>query len=414
MKNIKYITIVIALAVTTMFTSCNDKHKEGDGHNHGNTTENHTEDDGHGHEENAGNEEHHEEGLHLTKAQIETISLEFGDFSSIKVNDFVKATGTLGLPPNAYASVSAKSEGIITGTKKFVEGNYIKRGELIAYVENPEFIVKQQEYLESKAQFKLKKLDLNRQQALVDANAGVSKNLQSTQAEVSILEAKSIGLSKQLAYLGISTTNLSPNSISQRIAITAPMSGYIANINIHNGMYTQPTISLMEIISSEHLHLELDIFEKDIAKIKIGQKISYTVPALGTTIYNGEVSVMGKEFNPKTKTVRIHGHLEGEKPLFLKDLFMNAKIWLNDNTSTAISEKAIIKDGDNSFVYVAENKKNATEIEFKTIRVIPGATNNGFTAIKVLEEIPVGMQIVTKGAYYVYAQSKAGELEHEH
>lgn len=413
-NNIKYILVICVFAVSSIFTSCGDKHKEGDGHNHGNTTENHTEDDGHGHEENADNEEHHEEGLHLTKEQIETIGLEFGEFSSIKVNDYIKTTGTLGLPPNAYASVSAKSVGIINGTKKFVEGNYIKKGELIGYVENPDFIVKQQEYLESKAQLKLKRLDLARQQSLVDANAGVSKNLQNTEAEVAILEAKSVGLSKQLSYLGISVTNLTPNTISHQVAITAPMSGYISNINIHNGMYGQPTVSLMEIISSEHLHLELDVFEKDIEGLKIGQKISYTIPALGATIYNGEVSVIGKEFDTKTKTVRVHGHLEGEKPLFLKDLFINAKIWLNDTKTTAIPEKAIIKDGDNSFIYVAKKENEAKETEFTTIRVIPGITDNGFTAIKILEEIPEGMQIVTKGAYYVYAQSKAGELEHEH
>lgn len=414
-NNIKYILVICVFAVSSIFTSCGDKHKEGDGHNHGNTTENHTEDDGHGHKSKSKEESHsEEEGVHLTKEQIETIGLEFGEFSSIKVNDYIKTTGTLGLPPNAYASVSAKSAGIINGTKKFVEGNYIKKRELIAYVENPDFIVKQQEYLESKAQLKLKRLDLARQQSLVDANAGVSKNLQNTEAEVAILEAKSVGLSKQLSYLGISSTNLTPNTISQRIAILAPMSGYISNINIHNGMYAQPTVSLMEIISSEHLHLELDVFEKDIAKIKIGQKISYTVPALGTTIYNGEVSVMGKEFNPKTKTVRVHGHLEGDKPLFLKDLFINAKIWLTDNTTTAVPEKAIIKDGENSFIYVAKKENEAEETEFTSIKVIPGATDNGFTSIKILEEIPVGMLLVTKGAYYVYAQSKAGELEHEH
>ena len=413
-NNIKYILVICIFAASSIFTSCGDKHKEGDGHNNGNTSENHTEDDGHGHEENADNEEHHEEGLHLTKEQIETIGLEFGEFSSIKVNDYIKTTGTLGLPPNAYASVSAKSVGIINGTKKFVEGNYIKKGEHIGYVENPDFIVKQQEYLESKAQLKLKRLDLARQQSLVDANAGVSKNLQNTEAEVAILEAKSVGLSKQLSYLGISSANLTPNTISQRIAIIAPMSGYISNINIHNGMYAQPTVSLMEIISSEHLHLELDVFEKDIEGLKIGQKISYTVPALGNTVYNGEISVIGKEFDNKTKTVRVHGHLEGEKPLFLKDLFINAKIWLNDNTTTAVPEKAIIKDGENSFIYVAKKENDDKETEFTTIRVIPGATDNGFTAIKILEEIPEGMQIVTKGAYYVYAQSKAGELEHEH
>ncbi len=404
-NNIKYITLIFILAFSTIIVSCGDEHSKKDRHNNeSESAENNHSEEG---------EHHEEEGLHLTKEQIETIGLEFGEFSNIKVNDFVKTTGTLGLPPNAYASVSAKSEGIIKGVKKFVEGNYIKKGALIAHIENPNFIIKQQEYLEAKAQLKLKKLDLVRQQSLVNSNAGVARNLQSTQAEVAILEAKSVGLSKQLSYLGISTKRLTPNSISQQIALLAPMSGYISNINLHNGMYAQPTVSLMEIISEDHLHLELDVFEKDIANIKIGQKISYAVPALGNTIYDGEVTVIGKEFETKNKTIRIHGHLEGKKPLFLKDLFINAKIWLNNKTAIAIPENAIIKDGKNSFVYVAKVTKDANETEFNRIRVISGVTNNEFTAVKVLDEIPEGMKIVIKGAYYVYAQSQAGELEHE-
>ena len=257
-------------------------------------------------------------------------------------------------------------------------------------------------------------MEVERQKTLVESNAGVTKNLQNAQAEVAVLEAKTQGLAKQLSYLGISTSNLSPTAIRQQIAIVAPMSGYLSKINFHNGMYAQSSVSLMDIISSQHLHLELDVFEKDIAKIEKGQKISYTIPALGENMYQGEVSVIGKEFNSQAKTVRIHGHLEGTKPKFLKDLFINAKIWLNDNTTDALPEKAIIKDGENAFIYVAKNEKDAKEIEFKKIAIIPGATDNGFTAVKLIDAIPEGLQIVTKGAYYVYAQSKAGELEHEH
>ncbi len=413
MKNIKY--LVTAIVLVTLIISCVDKHTEVSKINQEKSTDTKPKEEVEKNlAESHDNEEHQTESLFLTKEQMETIGIEFGDFSSIKVNDYIKATGTLGLPPNAYASVSAKSAGVIKSTKKFVEGKYIKQGEFIAYLENPDFIALQQEFLETQAKLKLKWLDLARQQALIDANAGVTRDLQRAQSEVSILEAKLAGLSKQLSYLGISTENLTPNSISQQISIVSPMSGYISNINIHNGMYAQPTVSLMEIISDKHLHLELDVFEKDIANVKIGQKISYTIPALGPKIYQGEVSVIGKEFDSKTKTVRVHGHIEGEKPLFIKDLFINAKIWINDDTVRSIPDQAIIKDGKNSFIYVAEYKKNAEKIKFIPIGVITGATNNGYTAVKVLEEIPSGMQIVTNGAYYVYAQSQAGEMEHEH
>jgi len=410
MNNIKYIITTFSILLV-LFSSCGHKHSEGDGHNHGIVENTHSESDEHNHGEG---EEKHKEGLFLSKDQAETIGLEFGDLSSIKVNDFVKATGTLGLPPNALSSVSARTNGIIKGTKKFVEGNYIKKGTVIAYLENPDFIVTQQDYLEAKAQLNLKRLEVERQKTLVESNAGVTKNLQNAQAEVAVLEAKTQGLAKQLSFLGISTSNLSPGNIRQQIAIVAPMSGYISKISFHNGMYAQSSISLMDIISSEHLHLELDVFEKDIANIKIGQKISYTVPALGTTIYYGSVDVIGKEFNSSSKTVRVHGHLDGVKPQFLKDLFINAKIFLTDAETTALPEDAIIKDGENSYIYVARSQKDAKEIEFEKINIIPGSTENGYTAVKLIDDIPEGMQIVTKGAYYVYAQSKAGELEHEH
>ena len=410
MNHIKNIIAIITILSVVVFSSCGHKHSEGDGHNHGSEETSHSDDDGHNHEE----EEHQEEGLHLSKAQAETIGLEFGSLSSIKVNDFVKATGSLDLPPNAYSSVSAKTNGIIKGTKKFVEGDYIKKGSVIAYLENADLIITQQNYLEAKAQLHLKRLEVVRQKTLVESNAGVTKNLQNAQAEVFVLEAKTQGLAKQLSFLGISTSNLSPSTIKQQIAIVAPMSGYISKISFHNGMYAQSSVSLMDIISPEHLHLELDVFEKDIANIKKGQKISYTVPALGQTIYYGTVDVIGKEFNSNSKTIRIHGHLDGSKPTFLKDLFINAKIYLNDVESSALPENAIVKDGATSFIYVANEKANDDEIEFEKIEVIAGATDNGFIAVKLIDTIPDGMQIVTKGSYYVYAQSKVGELEHEH
>lgn len=399
-------TLAATLIVTVML-SCKNSPTEKDGHTHDISTDSHSEEDEHHHD-------FEEEELHLTQDQIQTIGLELGDFSSLKVNDFIKTTGTIGLPPNAYSSVSAKAEGIIEGTKKFVEGNYIKEGEIIAYVANTDFIIKQQEYLEAKASLKLKKYDLERQQSLMNANAGVTKQLQTSQAEVTILEAKTKGLAKQLSYLGISVKRITANTLSDRIAIVAPMSGYISSITMHNGMYAQPSSALMEIISSDHLHLELDVFEKDIAEVKVGQKISYSVPALGNTIYQGEISVIGKEFNLDTKTVRVHGHLEGKKPIFLKDLFINAKIWLTDTISNAVPEDAIISEGGISFIYVAKENKKEAEVEFKQIKVVAGASDKGYRTIKLLDKIPEGMNIVVKGAYYIFAQSKVGELEHEH
>ncbi len=394
-----------------IFFSCTNTPSGGDNYNPKNVTEQHSEGD----EIDLGGKVAHEEGeIHLTKEQIKTMNITFGEFSQIKINDFISATGTLGLPPNAYSSVSAKASGFIKESNKYVEGNYVKKGERMAFLENPEFIQRQQEYLEVAAELIWLEQELERQQKLVEAEAGVEKKVQKLQSDVSMKNATLKGIAMQLTYLGINVAELNPDKIVDRISVIAPMSGYLTSIEMHNGMYVTPEMELMEIVNENHLHLELDVFEKDIADVKEGQRISYTVPATGNTVYDGEVHVIGKEFNIENKTVRIHGHLEKLRPRFIKDLFIEAKIWLTDQTVKALPEKSIIKDGASSYIYVSNNQELRGEVKFEQLMVIPGTTDKGFTAIKLIDSIPDGMRVVTGGAYYVYAQSKAGELEHEH
>ena len=413
MKIINKLIPVLTITVFTLFLSCAHNHAEGDGHDHGHDhgAEPHSEDDGHGH----GHGGDHAEGeIHLTKEQIETMDIQFGDFSQVKINDFVKATGTLGLPPNALTSVSAKANGFIKNSKKYVEGSYVKKGAIMAHLENPDFIQQQQKYLEVAAELVYDRQELTRQQSLFASNAGIEKNVQKLEAEVAMKTATLKGVGKQLSYLGINVSDLTTDNIVQRIPLYAPMSGYITSIKMHNGMFVSPEMELMEIVNENHLHLELDVFEQSIASIQDGQRISYIVPALGNTVYEGEVHVIGKEFNTENKTVRVHGHLAKERPKFIKDLFLEAKIWLNDQTVNALPEKAIVLDGESSYVYAANDTSAESELKFEALRVIAGTTDDGFTSVKLIDPLPEGMKIVTKGAYYVYAQSKAGELAHEH
>jgi len=412
MKSLIYsILSMTSLVIIFFISACGEGSAVGDGHDHDTEVAGgHNEDD----QLDPGKEDLEEADIHLTRDQIETVGIVFGDLSSIKINDYIRATGSLGLPPQSNASVSARASGFIKNSTKLVEGIFVKKSAVVAYVENPEFIRQQQEYLEVSAELTYLQQELERQQNLIDSNAGVMRNLQKLQSEVNVKTATLMGIGKQLAYLGIDVVDLAPENIAERIPVIAPMSGYVSSINMHNGMYVTPQIELMEILSDDHLHLELDVFEKDIASLKEDQKISYTVPALGNTVYEAEVHIIGKQFNLSNKTVRIHGHLAKERPQFIKDLFVDAKIWLNDQTVLAVPENAIIRDGGSSYIYITRDIQDTNEVAFEKIMVIPGTTDKGYTSVKFMNQIPEGMKIVTEGAYYVYAQSMAGELEHEH
>lgn len=411
--------LTISLLIISVASACSHDQAESESHDHAAETQADENDSHDDHDHGPGGGEHadtgeHGENIHLTKDQMSTVGIQLGGFTQVKINDYVTATGTLGLPPNAYSGVTAKSAGVVKGSNKYVEGEYIKKGVIIAYIQNPDIILKQREYLEASAEFAYLKLDLRRQESLVAADAGVLKSLEKLRSEVAQKEAAVKGSAKYLDYLGISTKSLTPDNISQQIAIVAPISGYITSLNLHNGLYVEPQMELMQIVDESHLHLELDVFEKDIPNIKEEQRISYTVPALGNNVYKGEVHVIGKEFDMANKTVRIHGHLDKERPRFIKDLYISAKIWLNDETVDALPSDAVIRDGNDSYIFITDADSQDDEVQFEKVRVIAGAENDGFTSVRAIDLIEGGMKIVVEGAYYVYAQSQAGELEHEH
>lgn len=418
MTTIKQLSTALHALLLILFLCTCDRaqpHEEGDGHNHDAPAEKMASDDHDGldHDDDHGDHEE-EEGIHLTTAQIETMDIGFGDFTKLKINDYVSATGTLDLPPNGYADVSARATGFVRNSRNYVEGDYVKRGATLGYLENPDFINHQQRYLELTAELAYLREELDRQETLLAADAGILKNVQRLRSDVAAKTAQLAGTRQQLEYLGISIADLTTDNITNRITLFAPRSGYITTIAMHDGMYVEPATKLMELIDQDHFHLELDVFERDVAKISKGQPLTYTVPSLGPGRYTAEVHVIGKEFNEENKTVRVHAHPTGEQPPFVRGRFVEARIFLTDQTVQALPEEAVLRDGKMAYIFIAPADGDGDEVEFERLSVRAGITDNGYTAVTLIEPLPAGMRVVTEGAYFVYAQSQAGELEHEH
>ncbi len=345
----------------------------------------------------------------LTPDQRQTIGLKVGTFKMLNMDKTIKATGTLGLPPNSFSSVSPKAEGFIRNSNTYVEGSYIKKGATLAYLEHPDFIKMQQAYLEIIATLSYLNKDLDRQKALVKANAGISKNIEKLESDIAIQAAKKAGMEKQLLYLGIDANNISTSNIHQRIAITSPISGYITHIDMHNGMYVRPDQTLLEVINDDHLHLELKVFEKDISMLQPEQKIVYTVPALGNKHYEGEVHIIGKEFDKDSKTLTVHGHLAKERPIFIKDLYIEADIWIGDQMTKALPTEAIAVDGVDTYIYYTLSEREEEAWKFQRLSVICSKEHQGYVAVKLLAPIPENAKIVLNGAYYLGTMS--GSIE---
>jgi len=380
-----------------------DAHSEGDGHNHGAVAE-----DAHDH-----GDEPHEEIVELNDVQIKRAGIKLGNFSEIKITDFVKANGILDLPPSSTATVHALQQGFIQHLNEYIIGSYIKKGAVLATLKHPSYVAQQQKYLETMHELDWLYKELERQKKLSEANGNALKSYQKAQSDFNIKTTQRDGLEQQLKYLGINIPNLKAGKITPTINITAPISGYIAEVHAHQGMFVKPEIELFQIIDNDHIHLELDIFERDLAKIKKGQDISFTLPALGDQEYKADVHLISKSFNNENKTVRVHGHIKGKSPQLIRGLYADAKVWLNDATVMALPEEAVMRGDGQEFIYIVKIEAGGKTI-FTQVPVRTGDKDKGMIVVEPLEQILKKAKVVTKGAFYLYAELNAGEHGHAH
>jgi membrane fusion protein, heavy metal efflux system len=381
------------------------------------------------HEEEAGAED----VVELSDVQLAAAELEYGSLNSVNVSAFVKSNGTLDLPPQKLAAVSAPVAGFVQQANYLV-GNYVKKGTVLAVLENLEYVQLQEEYQRLLGNLVYLEAEYERQRRLDSAQVSSKKQFQAASAAYQSAMAGKKALEKQLRYLGISPGAVAKGNISTKIPVRAPLSGYVTRMSVHNGEFANREQEMYEVADPSHMHLELNVFEQNISQVKIGQSIHFTVPSIGAKVYDGEVYLVGKSFDQENKTVKVHGHIKGDPEGFIRGMYVEARIYTGKQQVQALPEEAIVMDEGKSYIFIrtedehgqeeaahasevhAEHDETETEhgTSFRRIQVTTGEKEKGYVQITQLPKLPEGVQIVTKGAYYLFAEMKKGEGGHHH
>ena len=265
MKRHQYITQLFILLISfsaILFISCGSS-----------TTTNIKESKEEGVNEKEAKEEH-ADVIELTAEQLTAVGITIGPLEQKNLNAVVKASGQLAVPPQNKADVNVLMGGIVRKIM-VLEGQLVRKGQALALLENQEFVKMQQEYLTIKNGFTYTQEELKRQKELNEAEAGTGKMLQQAQANYNAEKAKLLGLEKQLQQLGISPAAVANGNLVTQISVFAPIGGTVGHISINTGTFTEPGKPLMEIIDNSEIHCDLVVFEKDLFKVKPGQKVNF-------------------------------------------------------------------------------------------------------------------------------------------
>lgn len=361
-----------------------------------------------GEEEGEHHDEEHAAEVELTPTQVSAIGLKTAGMDRKTLSGTLKVNGRLMLPPQDQAEVGTLMGGTITRIL-VTEGQTVEKGQVLAELASTEFLQLQQDYLQSAAQLTVKRADLKRQQDLRTDNINAERTFQQAQSDLLTAEAQQKGMAEKLKLFGVAAEGFTADRISSTFAVRAPIAGSLHTIGITMGQYAEPNKPLFDITDNRALHIDLTVFEQDLAQVREGQKVTFTIANDAHSSHEAEIYGINRSFEDGQQAVIAHARMKDIDDHLLPKMFIDARIQVKSDSALAVPNEAIVSSGDDHFIFV-QHEENA----FKQVQVRTGVSDQGYTAVTPFEHLPPDAKVVVSGAYYLLSELTKGSGEHHH
>ncbi len=362
--------IILIINIALLLTSCGNDNKQSDAENEQPTQEN---------------------TLSLTDEQYKNVAIETGKIFTSNISSVLRLNGKIDVPPQSLVSVSVPLGGYLKSTK-LLPGMHIRKGDPLAVMEDIQYIQLQQDYLTAKAQLSLTESEYNRQKELNQSKATSDKVFEQarTNYQTQLVLLKS--LEEKLKLIGLNPQRISAGTISKSINIYSPISGFVSAVNVNIGKYVTPSDILFELVNPNDIHLNLTVFEKDINKLAVGQKLLAYSNSHPQTKYPLEVILISKNISGQN-AAEVHCHFEQYDNDLLPGMFMNAEVEVSTHNANVLAEEAIVRFENKHYVFVEKGKQT-----FEMKEVQTGNAENNLVEIINAEQFD-NENIVVKNAY---------------
>jgi len=413
----KTIHIIIGLLATELFVAC------GDNNNHSHfqhQKESHTDED---------------DTVMLSEKQLRSAGVEIGRLTYRTLRGTIQATGQLELPPQNEAKLSVFIGGNVKEIK-VIEGDRVRKGEIIASIEHPDLIEIQQVYQQLVHRIGYLKLEYERKEKLFQEEVTSGRDYQKAKADYFSARAELSALKSKLRLLNLSAQEIAGGKIYETIPILSPMDGYVKLVNVVTGQYAPPQQELFEIIDIDHIHADLMVFEKDIHRLKEGQEVIFSVSNVPSRKLRAKIYAVSKAFEQEPKALHVHAEIENKEEDLIPGMYIQGEIITHTDSMPSLPVHGLAREDKKAYIFIYEGKaldkksidhsaaedhsnekgaEGAQKNIFHRVEVIEGIEDGGFVAIRSPGELPLDTRVVIKGAYYLLAEmEKKGAGGHHH
>ena len=334
----------------------------------------------------------------FTDAQLRNAPIETTELSMQHISTVLKLNGKIDVPPQNLVSVSTPLGGYLKSTR-LLPGMKVAKGQVIAVIENPQFVQLQQDYLMAKSKYHFAQLDYNRQNKLNQSQASSDKVMQQAQSIMSDQQILMNSIAQQLKLVNINPAKISAGNIQRSVPVYSTINGFVSKVNVNIGKYVTPSDVLFELINPSDIHLNLKVYEKDLEMLKTGQQIVAYTNVDPSKKYAGEILLTSKDVDG-SGMAEVHCHFEKYDPALIPGMYMNAEVETENSFANATPEESVVDFEGKSYVFTETGKQT-----WKMVPVTLGISENGFVEILNFADFQ-GKKIVVKNAYTLLMKLK--------
>ena len=342
------------------------------------------------------------QNIPLSEKQVKAVDLKMGEAQEREMDAMLHVNGSLVLRAQDMGNVSSLMGGIVKNVY-VKEGQMVSRGQVVATIENTDVVTLQREYYTAYKESEMARLELDRQKTLASAGAGIKKTLQMSEKNYKVAQANLLGTGRQLQQMGISTKEVAKGKFTTVFPLRAPISGTVSDMQASLGSYADMQTPLMKIRNNHAVECDLNVFEKDIAKVKVGDQVLVSLTNQPGVNVSGRVYGMNQYLNKGTKSVAVHVKLDAKRGAKLfEGMYVSGQIATGRQLCMPLPDKAIVSADGKQYVFALnqQHSKGGT-YSFSRHEVTTGVSNNGYTEVALCKHLKKGQKIVTDNAFYL-------------
>ncbi len=330
-------------------------------------------------------EQHSEENenhIELTNEQLKNTNIKIGKAEMRSLGSEISVNGNIDVPPQGNISINIPYGGYLKYTE-MLPGSKVKKGQLLAVIENPMFVDIQQEYLEAVAKGEYLKTDFERQETLYKEEVSSAKVYQQAKSAYNTNRAQINGMEAKLRLIGVNLKSLKTGKVSSAVNIYSPVTGQVREVFSNIGKYVGPEDIIMDVTDATDLHVELTVYESDITKVQTGQKIRFTLANKPESWKEAEVYLIGSGVRDD-RSITVHGHLLKEYEDLWPGMFVNARIETGTSDSYTLPEDAVVRFNSKNYIFISkgEHKEDGKEKHnFEMVEVNLGTSEAGIIQV---------------------------------